>query len=85
MGNAGNAGDVQPQGTFGSVPYTYRIGKYEVTNAQYVDFLNHVDPTGTNELGLYDNLMAGLVRGGIIYNSFAADGCQVRRQTRPGR
>ena len=25
---------------FGKVPYEYRIGKYEVTNAEYCEFLN---------------------------------------------
>ena len=29
-----NACDSQPQGCFGSVADTYRIGKYEVTNAR---------------------------------------------------
>jgi formylglycine-generating enzyme required for sulfatase activity len=30
---------------YGSVPYTYWIGKYEVTNAQYAEFLNAVAAT----------------------------------------
>lgn len=35
----------------GSVTSNYRIGKYPVTNAEYVTFLNSVQPTGnTNEL-----------------------------------
>ena len=34
----------------GSVSYTYRIGKYEVTNAQYAEFLNAVAVTDTNFL-----------------------------------
>ena len=32
---------------FGTVGYTYRISKHEVTNDQYRDFLNAVDATGT--------------------------------------
>ncbi len=52
IGNPGNAGEVQPQGTFGAVGYNYRIGRTEVTNAQYVEFLNGVDPTGANALAL---------------------------------
>jgi formylglycine-generating enzyme required for sulfatase activity len=47
IGNPGNPGDVQPQGTFGSVPYNFRIGTTEVTNAQYVEFLNAVAATDT--------------------------------------
>jgi formylglycine-generating enzyme required for sulfatase activity len=34
----------------GSVPYAYRIGKYEVTNAQYAEFLNAVAATDTHLL-----------------------------------
>ena len=35
----------------------YRISKYDVTNAQYVEFLNAKDPTGANTLGLYSSFM----------------------------
>ena len=52
VGNPGNAGEAQLGGVFGSVGYEYRIGKYEVTNAQYTEFLNGVDPTGANTLAL---------------------------------
>jgi formylglycine-generating enzyme required for sulfatase activity len=38
IGNAGNAAD--PLTGYGSVGSEYRIGKYEVTNAQYAEFLN---------------------------------------------
>lgn len=37
----------------GKVDYRYGIGKLEVTVAQYVDFLNTVDPRGTNRRRLY--------------------------------
>jgi len=33
--NPGNASDVQSQGTFGAVDYSYNIGKYEVTENQW--------------------------------------------------
>ena len=49
---AGNACDVQPQGCFGAVPYDYAIGKHEVTNAQYAEFLNAV--AETDATGLYN-------------------------------
>jgi len=39
IGSAGNGADASG---VGSVPYNYRIGKYEVTNAQYASFLNAV-------------------------------------------
>ncbi len=37
----------------GHVDYEYHIGKYEVTFNQYLEFLNSVDPTGANTLGLW--------------------------------
>ena len=74
VGNPGNAGDVQSQGTYGAVSYNYRIGQYEVTNAQYVEFLNGVDPTGANTLALYNGNMSSDARGGINFNGGAANG-----------
>jgi formylglycine-generating enzyme len=45
VGDSGNAADMRTQsdGTsgYGSVAYNYNIGKYDVTTAQYCDFLNH--------------------------------------------
>ena len=49
--------DVQATG-FGAVPYAYNIGTYDVTNSQYVEFLNAKDPTGDNPLGLYNSNMS---------------------------
>jgi formylglycine-generating enzyme required for sulfatase activity len=63
VGNAGNAGDVQSQGTFGAVGYNYRIGTTEVTNEQYTEFLNAVAATDTYEL--YNTLMESTTWGGI--------------------
>jgi formylglycine-generating enzyme len=44
VGYAGNPADTQvmDDGTtsYGSVPYAYNVGTYEVTNAQYAEFLN---------------------------------------------
>ena len=55
VGDPGNACDTQPSGCFGTVPYTYRISKYEITNTQYSEFLNAVAKTDTN--GLYNATM----------------------------
>jgi len=52
VGDPGNAAD---DTGYGAVAYTYRIGKYEVTNAQYAAFLNAVAATDT--YGLYDTSM----------------------------
>lgn len=52
---------------YGSVPYSYRIGKYPITNAEYCLFLNSIDPQGTNPNNVYDtNLgLSSNARGGI--------------------
>ena len=52
---------------YGGVSYAYNIGKYEVTNAQYTEFLNGVDPNGTNLLSLYISQM-GFGFGGIGFS-----------------
>ena len=59
VGDAGNAGDTQKMkqdqsSGYGAVPYAYQIGKYDVTNSQYAEFLNAKDSTGVNTLGLYN-------------------------------
>jgi sulfatase modifying factor 1 len=78
IGNPGNPADTQVMSDFtsgyGSVGYSYRIGQYEVTNAQYVEFLNGVDPTGANSLELYSTFMTSDARGGINFNGGAANG-----------
>jgi sulfatase modifying factor 1 len=51
VGNAGNAADSTG---YGSVSYEYNMGKYEVTIAQYVEFLNAVAATDTYNLFDYD-------------------------------
>jgi len=62
------------KGELGAVARTYRISKYEVTNGQYRDFLNAVDPTGTNSRNLYSSFMGSDPRGGIAFNASAAGG-----------
>ena len=59
---------------FGSVANTYRISKYEVTNDQYTEFLNAVDPMGTNPNSVYNSFMTSSARGGIDFNAGAANG-----------
>ena len=56
VGNPGNTDDTHGDG-YGGVDYEYRIGKLEVTAGQYRDFLNAVDPAGSNPYGLYDSDM----------------------------
>jgi len=52
VGNPGNPDDIHGDG-YGGVDYIFNIGKYEVTNAQYCEFLNAGDPSGDNVLHLY--------------------------------
>ena len=82
IGYAGNAGDpadplppfsIPPNTiTYGAVNYNYQISKYDVTNNQYVEFLNDKDPTGANSLHLYTSPAQGF--GGIAFNPAAASG-----------
>ena len=67
VGNVGNAGEVQSQGTFGAVNYTYNIGKFEVTAGQYTEFLNAVAKTDT--YALYSTYMWSSTRGCKIQQS----------------
>jgi formylglycine-generating enzyme required for sulfatase activity len=66
IGDAGNACDSQSQGCFGAVGHAYRIATFEVTNAQYAEFLNAV--ADTDSTGLYNPSMAsgsgGITRSG---------------------
>lgn len=67
VGNGGNAGDIQPFGTYGAVAYDYRIGTTEVTNAQYAAFLNAVAADDT--FALYNStfmpFQGGITRNGL--------------------
>jgi formylglycine-generating enzyme required for sulfatase activity len=71
VGNPGNAGDAQIQGTFGAVDYVYAIGRYEVTAGQYAAFLDAVAATDT--YALYDVRMWT-----------HAEGCKIERTGAPG-
>jgi probable HAF family extracellular repeat protein len=61
VGDPGNARDTVVMTSdsttgYGSVPYAYLIGKYDVTVGQYCQFLNAV--AKADPYGLYDSLMA---------------------------
>ena len=47
MGDPGNAGDTGGTVEAGAVGYTYQMGEYDVTIAQYTAFLNAVASTDT--------------------------------------
>jgi formylglycine-generating enzyme required for sulfatase activity len=66
VGNPGNPpdpGNISEGNTYGAVAYEFSIGRYEVTNAQYTEFLNLV--AGTDPNSLYNENMGSNARGGI--------------------
>ena len=69
VGDPGNAPDTTG---WGAVPYTYRIGQFDVTSAQYAAFLNAV--AKTDVYGLYslrngDRLWVRSVRNSADWQS----------------
>ena len=77
VGNPGNDPDQDyGDGQFGAVNYTYRISKYEVTNDQYTQFLNAVDPTGTSPHfnRAIIEWMGTTPQGGISFDESAVSG-----------
>jgi formylglycine-generating enzyme required for sulfatase activity len=78
IGDVGNPGD-QAYGTnrsFGAVDYSYAIGTYEVTNSQYVEFLNAVAATDTYSLFYETSTTLGCISrsgsaGGYTYAPLA--------------
>ena len=62
----GNAGNLDDTTGYGSVAYSYEIGKYEVTNAQWREFLN-AKASVDDPYGLYNASMSGDY-GGIDRN-----------------
>ena len=71
VGAPGNAADANGNG---AVSTTFQMGRYEVTNAQYVQFLNSADPLGANSLALYNASMTSNAMGGINFTGGAASG-----------
>ena len=73
VGRPGNTGELSGEGAggyygpdriCGRVNYVYNIGKYEVTNGQYTEFLNAVAATDT--YGLYNTRMLSSSYGSKI-------------------
>jgi formylglycine-generating enzyme len=69
VANPGNAPDTAVMDLdgstgYGSVGYIYQIGKYDVTNAQYAEFLN-AKATNGDPLSLWNSQMSSEGSGGI--------------------
>lgn len=59
----GDASNPPDNTGYGSVAYEFMIHKYELTNSDYVEFLNSV--AVTDQYGLYNSFMNTSIRGGI--------------------
>ena len=73
IGNPGNSANTNG---LGAVANTFYMSRSETTNAQYVEFLNKVDASGTNPFGVYNSQMGSSVAGGITFNAGAASGAK---------
>jgi formylglycine-generating enzyme required for sulfatase activity len=81
IGDANNQSDTTG---YGKVDYNYRISKYTITNCEYVNFLNSVDPQGINPQGIVpinkyflssENFTNTYnIEPGIIFNNLAPNG-----------
>ncbi len=70
VGSPGNVPDPATGSQFGAVPYSYRIGTYDVTNAQYVEFLN-AKASASDPFGLWNSSL-DISRSGSGPYSYAA-------------
>jgi len=86
VGDPGNVGELSgagaggygPDRVCGAVDYTYKIGKYEVTNAQYSEFLNAVANLGDPYVLYNPNMGAGWDDIGGICRSGSRFSCGPR-------
>lgn len=69
IGQPGNAPD---KNGYGAVDHLYKISSAKVSNRQYASFLNTIDPTGQNALGVFNAKMQSV--GGINLRPDAAEG-----------
>lgn len=79
IGNLNNAAN----GTtgLGAVSTRFDIARTEVTNAEYVAFLNKVDATGVNPRSIFNSNMQSAANGGINFNAAAANGSKYSVKT----
>jgi formylglycine-generating enzyme required for sulfatase activity len=90
VGDPGNLADATTGGTSGAVGYTFNMGKYDVTMAQYAQFLNAV--AKDDPYGLYMYLMgndfyspnAGILQTGSPGNySYSVTGSAASKDNMP--
>lgn len=78
VGDPGNEPD--PLYAFGAVPYVFEIGRFEITNEEYAEFLN-ATASREDPYGLYNPCMSTGLFGGI---EKLGDGYPCRYQAKPG-
>src|ERR1035437_8695779 len=61
IGNVNNSAD--PSTGYGAVNHAYNIGTYDVTNAQYVDFLNAKG--ASNSASIFNSTMGVITQSGV--------------------
>ena len=85
VGDPGNTADTTGNpNPAGDVADSFQIMKYEYTNQQYTDFLNSVDPSGTNPNSVYNTNQGSNARGGISFTSGNASGSKYAIRTNMG-
>ena len=71
VGDPGNAADTNG---YGAVAEEFRVLEFEWTNSQYAQFLNAIDPEGTNPNSVYNSNMGSNASGGISFDTNASSG-----------
>jgi formylglycine-generating enzyme required for sulfatase activity len=85
VGDPGNAADTTGNpNPAGAVAAAFNIMKFEFTNQQYTQFLNTVDPNGTNPNSVYNSSMGSNPRGGISFTSGATSGSKYATRSNMG-
>jgi formylglycine-generating enzyme required for sulfatase activity len=84
VGDPGNTADTTGSpNPAGAVADSFQIMKYEWTNSLYVEFLNAIDPQGTNPNSVYNTSMGSNERAGIT-NTGTTDGSRYAFKTNMG-
>jgi sulfatase modifying factor 1 len=81
VGDPGNTADTT---NYGAVADSFQIMKFEFTNQQYTEFLNSVDPNGTNPNSVYNTNQGSDARGGISFTFGNASGSKYATKTNMG-
>ena len=71
-----NPGNSANTNGWGAVSDIYKMAATETTNAQYVEFLNTVDPTGANTNAIWNSQMQSQTNGGIAFNAGGSSGAK---------